>query len=82
MIVVKYLKSFTLMQGDEKIRMSLFKLRNTWPQYFPTAFLHKLDLAVKELDPNWPIEKISPPSGSIHINPKFLRKVFLYSDTY
>jgi len=61
-------------KGDEKIRMSLFKLRNTWPQYFPTAFLHKLDLAVKELDPNWPIEKISPPSGSIHINPKFLRK--------
>ena len=55
--------------------MSLFKLRNTWPQYFPTAFLHQLDLTVKELDPNWPVVDIAPPSGSIHINPKFLVKV-------
>lgn len=65
------------MQGDEKIRMSLFKLRNTWPQYFPSAFLHELDLAVRELDPNWPVTQAPPVVGSIHINPKFLVKVLL-----
>ena len=59
--------------------MSLFKLRYTWPQYFPTAFLHQLDLVVRELDPNWPVVEIPPSSGSIHINPKFLVKVSLFS---
>lgn len=62
--------------------MSLFKLRNTWPQYFPTAFLHQLDLTVRELDPNWPVVEIAPSSGSIHINPKFLVKVCLLLSKY
>eukprot|EP00794_Sanderia_malayensis_P007116 gene7116-7920_t len=60
--------------GDEKIRISMFKLRNTWPQFFPSKFLYELDVSVKRLDPNWPV--IEPPSSpaSIHVNPRFLVK--------
>ena len=61
------------MQGDEKVRMSMYKLRNTWPQYFPSKFLHELDMGVKNLDPNWPVAEASV--SSIHVNPRFLVKV-------
>ena len=63
------------MQGDEKVRMSMFKLRNTWPQYFPSKFLYELDMSVRTLDPNWPVAELPVSASSIHINPKFLLKV-------
>ena len=57
--------------------MSLFKLRNTWPHYFPAVFLRKLDLAVMDLDPNWPVLEIPSSEGTIHLNPRFILKVCL-----
>lgn len=67
------------LQADEKTRRDLFKLRSTWSQYFPAKILHDLDVAVNKHDPGWPISPAPPPSPSIHINPKFLKKVLLQS---
>ncbi|XP_078371534.1 uncharacterized protein LOC144655193 [Oculina patagonica] len=69
-------KTFTCVfeKADEKTRRDLFKLRNTWAQYFPPKMLYDLDVAVNKHDPGWPIPPAPPPSPSIHINPKFLKK--------
>ncbi|XP_001641783.2 pre-mRNA cleavage complex 2 protein Pcf11 [Nematostella vectensis] len=62
-------------KGDEKVRKDLYKLRNTWPQYFSNKVLYELDVKVRGIDPGWPINAPAPPpSPSIHINPKFLMK--------
>eukprot|EP00795_Rhopilema_esculentum_P000007 gene7-9604_t len=63
-----------IIEGDERVRISLYKLRNTWRDFFTKEFLYELDLAVKNLDQNWPVVDVPPPSSSIHINPRFLVK--------
>jgi hypothetical protein len=56
-------------QADEQMRRDLFKLRQTWPPYFPTKKLHAIDVRVNTMDPNWPVVSLS---GPIHVNPKFI----------
>uniref|UniRef100_A0A7N6BLR2 Pre-mRNA cleavage complex 2 protein Pcf11 n=1 Tax=Anabas testudineus TaxID=64144 RepID=A0A7N6BLR2_ANATE len=58
---------------DENTRKSLFKLRSTWDDVFPLKKLYALDVRVNSLDPAWPIKSL-PPTGSIHVNPKFLKQ--------
>ena len=59
---------------DPDARKALYKLRQTWPQYFPNRKLAAIDLHVKALDPNWPVTAVDkdPPSPTIFVNPKFL----------
>lgn len=64
-----------IVKADEKTRRDLYKLRHTWSPYFPAKMLHDLDVSVNKHDPGWPISAAPPPSPSIHINPKFLKKV-------
>ncbi|XP_039265316.2 uncharacterized protein LOC120340977 isoform X1 [Styela clava] len=75
-------KSFntTFDTGDEKTKISLYKLRSTWDSYFPLKTLYKLDVAVNNIDSAWPVKPLpaslqEKPSTSIHVNPKFLKKV-------
>lgn len=56
-------------KSNEKIRAALFKLRNTWTPIFPAAKLYQLDMAVKKLDPAWPISAKPPAKANIHIKP-------------
>ncbi|KAK0076830.1 hypothetical protein PV325_004802, partial [Microctonus aethiopoides] len=59
---------------NEKTRVSMWKLRQTWDDVFPSKKLFSLDVRVKGIDPAWPITASSPTmsSGSIHLNPRFL----------
>ena len=66
---------FSGFQAEEKTRRDLYKLRTTWSPYFPAKCLYDLDVAVNKYDPGWPIPSLPPQSPSIHINPKFLKKV-------
>lgn len=67
-------------QGDEKTRQSLYKLRQTWNDLFPSHKLYALDVKVKRIDPAWPITaQLNASSSNIHVNPKFLIKVILLS---
>ncbi|KAH6934910.1 hypothetical protein HPB50_001831 [Hyalomma asiaticum] len=59
-------------KGDERMRMQLFKLRQTWVDIFPNKKLYALDTRVKQMDPAWPIMAKEPQQTSIHVNPKFL----------
>ncbi|XP_066922812.1 pre-mRNA cleavage complex 2 protein Pcf11-like isoform X3 [Clytia hemisphaerica] len=64
--------------ADERNRMSLFKLRKTWTQYFPVKTLNEIDVRSRKTDPNWPILAPAIPENGenqnkIHINPKFLQ---------
>ncbi|XP_030055959.1 pre-mRNA cleavage complex 2 protein Pcf11 isoform X2 [Microcaecilia unicolor] len=61
---------------DENTRKSLFKLRSTWDEIFPSKKLFALDVRVNSLDPAWPIKPVPPNvnTSSIHVNPKFLNK--------
>lgn len=73
-------------KADEKTRLSLYKLRQTWKDIFPASKLHSLDVRVKrEYDPQWPVTATSNddnPSQStpavevrtpaVHFNPKFI----------
>ncbi|XP_064482248.1 pre-mRNA cleavage complex 2 protein Pcf11-like isoform X2 [Ornithodoros turicata] len=60
-------------KGDEKTRLQLFKLRQTWTELFPNKKLYGLDQRVKSMDPAWPILAKPPQQQpAIHINPKFL----------
>ncbi|CAN8006400.1 unnamed protein product [Ixodes hexagonus] len=60
-------------KGDEKMRMQLFKLRQTWAEIFPNKKLYGLDTRVRSLDPAWPIMAKEPQqTTTIHVNPKFL----------
>ncbi|KYN37984.1 Pre-mRNA cleavage complex 2 protein Pcf11 [Trachymyrmex septentrionalis] len=59
---------------DENTRASMWKLRQTWNDVFPPNKLFSLDVRVQSIDPAWPITAppTSIPSGSIHVNPRFL----------
>jgi len=57
---------------DEKTRMAMFKLRNTWPDLFDNKILYAIDVGANRVDPAWPIT--APPPPNVHINPKFLLK--------
>ncbi|KAM4048171.1 pre-mRNA cleavage complex 2 protein Pcf11 [Anomaloglossus baeobatrachus] len=61
---------------DENTRKSLYKLRSTWDEIFPSKKLYALDVRVQQVDPAWPIKPLPPNinSPSIHVNPKFLNK--------
>jgi len=62
---------------DEKSRLALFKLRKTWGTCIPSKVLDEMDVKVSQTDPNWPVRKRNPGTGSpnvIHVNPKFLQK--------
>ncbi|KAL1433023.1 hypothetical protein MTO96_002002 [Rhipicephalus appendiculatus] len=59
-------------KGDERMRMQLFKLRQTWVDIFPNKKLYALDTRVKQMDPAWPVMAKEPQQTSIHVNPKFL----------
>ncbi|XP_069060044.1 pre-mRNA cleavage complex 2 protein Pcf11 [Pleurodeles waltl] len=61
---------------EENTRKSLFKLRSTWDEIFPSKKLYALDVRVNSLDPAWPIKPLPPNvnTSSIHVNPKFLSK--------
>ncbi|KAH9383485.1 hypothetical protein HPB48_024994 [Haemaphysalis longicornis] len=60
-------------KGDERMRMQLFKLRQTWVDIFPNKKLFALDTRVKQMDPAWPIMAKEPQqTTTIHVNPKFL----------
>ena len=73
-----------LTQNNPKVRISLYKLRQTWTPYFPNRKLAAIDRHVHALDPNWPVTATdtSPPSPTIFVNPKFLevsRRYFEFS---
>lgn len=58
---------------DEKTRGLLWKLRGTWTDHFPQKKLYAIDLRCHEIDQKWPIQAQPPASGSIHVNPRFLK---------
>ena len=64
---------------DERTRLSMFKLRQTWPAYFSNTALYSLDTRTHYIDPAWPITaRVPDPSPSapkIHINPDFIQRV-------
>ncbi|KAH9506480.1 mRNA 3' end processing factor [Dermatophagoides farinae] len=47
-------------KSDEKTRLLLYKLRQTWNTFFSADILYRLDVAVKALDPGWPIVARKP----------------------
>lgn len=48
------------LQGDERTRLALHKLRQTWTGIFQRSTLYKIDLAVNAIDPAWPIVTPQP----------------------
>uniref|UniRef100_H2Z7V7 CID domain-containing protein n=1 Tax=Ciona savignyi TaxID=51511 RepID=H2Z7V7_CIOSA len=64
--------------GNEKQKMSLYKLRTTWDEHFPLKKLHALDLKIHTLDPNWPVKPLpahlQDGATNIHVNPKFIKR--------
>ncbi|XP_050299204.1 pre-mRNA cleavage complex 2 protein Pcf11 isoform X2 [Anthonomus grandis grandis] len=56
---------------DEKTRLEMFKLRQTWNDVFPLMKLYAIDVQIHQIDPAWPVTAL--PSNSIHLNPKFLK---------
>ncbi|CAF0904831.1 unnamed protein product [Rotaria sordida] len=63
---------------DERTRLAMFKLRQTWPPYFTSTALYNLDTRTHYIDPAWPITARAPDSSSsapnIHINPDFIQR--------
>ncbi|KAG1690715.1 Pre-mRNA cleavage complex 2 protein Pcf11 [Nymphon striatum] len=59
-------------KGDEKVRVMLFKVRQTWTEIFTPQKLLAIDTRVNQLDPAWPIVQPEVVRPSIHVNPKFL----------
>lgn len=60
------------LQGDEKMRSALYKLRQTWKGLLPDLKLYMIDALTKKIDPNWPIcPSLEHLASSIHLNPKF-----------
>ncbi len=64
---------------DERTRLAMFKLRQTWPPYFSNPVLHNLDTRTHYIDPAWPITARVPDASSstpnIHFNPDFIQRV-------
>ncbi|CAG9762223.1 unnamed protein product [Ceutorhynchus assimilis] len=56
---------------DEKTRLEMFKLRQTWNDVFPQMKLYAIDVQIRQIDPAWPVT--AQPANSIHLNPKFLK---------
>jgi len=54
----------TFSSGDEKIRMAMYKLRQTWTPWFQYKTLYDLDMRTKKLDKAWPIIENPAKSGS------------------
>ena len=61
-------------QVDEKVRSSMFRLRQTWSGVFPAKKLYAIDLRVNTIDPAWPVMSTAS-KNTIHINPKVFKKV-------
>ncbi|KAL1489883.1 hypothetical protein ABEB36_013810 [Hypothenemus hampei] len=55
---------------DEKTRLEMFKLRQTWNDVFPQMKLYAVDVQIRQIDPAWPVT--AQPTNSIHFNPRFL----------
>ncbi|RWS00845.1 pre-mRNA cleavage complex 2 protein Pcf11-like isoform X1 [Dinothrombium tinctorium] len=63
-------------KADEKTRLSLYKLRQTWNDIFPARKLYAVDVRIQQsLDPAWPVtaqkpDNVSAPgkSGTDHAN--------------
>jgi hypothetical protein len=53
----------TFSSGVEKIRMALYKLRQTWTPWFEYKTLYDLDVRTRSLDKAWPI--IGNPSKNV-----------------
>ncbi|VDK75640.1 unnamed protein product [Onchocerca ochengi] len=51
--------------GDERTRLALHKLRQTWTGIFQRSTLYKIDLAVNAIDPAWPIVTPQPVSTPV-----------------
>lgn len=54
----------TFSSGDEKIRMAMYKLRQTWTPWFQYKTLYDLDMRTKKLDKAWPIIENPSKGGS------------------
>jgi len=54
----------TFSSGDEKIRMAMYKLRQTWTPWFQYKTLYDLDMRTKKLDKAWPVIENPSKSGS------------------
>jgi len=53
--------------GDEKIRLAMFKLRQLWTPFFEYEILNVLDIQVRKIDSNWPYplkRKLTPSSAA------------------
>lgn len=63
-------------QVDEKTRLAMYKLRQTWTPYFSNLTLHNLDTRTHYIDPAWPITARQPdPSATTnHIHPNAMNK--------
>ena len=66
--------TFLTRQVDEKVRSSMFRLRQTWSGVFPAKKLYAIDLRVSSIDPAWPVMS-SASKNTIHVNPKVFKKV-------
>ncbi|XP_048526467.1 pre-mRNA cleavage complex 2 protein Pcf11 isoform X1 [Dendroctonus ponderosae] len=64
-------KKALLSKVDEKTRLEMFKLRQTWNDVFPQMKLYAIDVQIHQIDPAWPVT--AQPTNSIHLNPKFLK---------
>ncbi|MFH4983280.1 hypothetical protein AB6A40_009989 [Gnathostoma spinigerum] len=53
--------------GDERTRLALHKLRQTWTGIFQRSTLYKIDLAVHQIDPAWPVITPQPSSASLNV---------------
>jgi pre-mRNA cleavage complex 2 protein Pcf11 len=69
-IVTSFCRVFERVRADEKTRLQMWKVRQTWTEIFPTNKLYQIDVKARSMDPGWPLAKL--PSTSIHVNPKFL----------
>lgn len=62
-------------QTEPKVRISLYKLRQTWNPFIAKKRLAAIDKHIHALDPNWPVtatDIVAPTSPTIHVNPDFL----------
>lgn len=50
-------KMFTVafVKADEKTKILMYKLRQTWSELFSNESMHALDNSIRKIDPNWPI---------------------------
>ncbi|XP_066141095.1 polyadenylation and cleavage factor homolog 11-like isoform X2 [Euwallacea fornicatus] len=55
---------------DEKTRLEMFKLRQTWNDVFPQMKLYAIDVQIHQIDPAWPVT--AQPANNINLNSRFL----------